>query len=133
MEAALRSQTAEDRRTTQDGRIWPVERARMQSGKTIRERMVEDIQTLARVDGEFASLSLDDLGRKGWMPEQVRQHGSTAFNLFHAQVRAEAKTTAARRHLRERDSAARMALDAAALAIFIIPVLFWSGRFAGAL
>lgn len=129
----MRSQISEDRQTTQDGRLWPVARHRMLKAETIRQRMVEDIRDLARVDGENASLSLDDLGRKGWTPEQVRAHGSTAFNLFNAQIRAQTKTSAARRQQRERDSAASMALDAAALAIFVIPVLFWSGRFAGAL
>jgi hypothetical protein len=133
MEAALRSPISEHRRTTQDGRIWPVERHRMQSAAQIRERMLEDIAALARIDGEFASLSYDDLARKGWTPEQVRAHGSAAFSVFNARQRAAEKAAAGKRDYRSRDSAGRMAIDAAALAIFTAPVLFWAGRFTGAL
>jgi hypothetical protein len=133
MEAALRTQISEARRTTHDGRIWPVERHRMQSAETIRERMIEDIAKLARVDGEFASLSLDDLTRQGWTPDQVRHHGTTAFNLFRARCDAAETVSDARQMRTRRDRPARMVADAAAILFFAGSVGLWAGHFTGAL
>lgn len=133
MEVALRTQLSETRFTTQDGRIWPVDRIRMQSSEEIRRRMVEDIATLYREagSGEFTSISMDDLRQKGWSPEQVRQHGFTAWNLFGAQRAASAKVKRASEARRDRDRPHRIVGDAAAALLVLGAISAWASHFTG--
>lgn len=135
MEVALRTQLSEKRFTTHDGRIWPVDRIRMQSAEDIRRRMVEDIGTLYREagSGEFISVSMDDLREKGWSPQQIRQHGFTAWNLFGAQRSAKAKVMRASELRREQDRPHRIVADAAAVILVIGAISVWSGHLTSAI
>jgi hypothetical protein len=73
-EAAAR----EARLSTQDGHIWPVQRAAMVTRDTIRERMAEDLGAALREAGEFEAVCDGALLALGWTPEQVRIHGAAA-------------------------------------------------------
>lgn len=130
MEAALlpTATPAPDARTARhDGYLWPLMREQMTTPAAIRDRMVEDIQTLVHDGGADAVVTLADLVRTGWTGEQVITHGTIAFSLW----RAEHAPRPARRRIGQRDSARRMAIEAAALTIFFIPVAFWAGILTG--
>ena len=66
----------EDKFTTHDGNIWPVDRRLMQNPNTIRRRMAEDAEGIVRERGADATLSQDDLERLGWTRAQLQAHGN---------------------------------------------------------
>lgn len=129
----MRNQLPEHRRITQDGRIWPVDRCRMQSAEMIRRRMVEDIRSLVHDGGEDAVVSLDCVRRLGWTQEQIDRHGRTAFSLFNAEERAAEQIDAAARSHRAANRPGRIVADAAAVLAFLCMVGVWAGHFTGAI
>lgn len=87
------SSESEARRAVDDGHIWPIQRDRMVVPQHITERMVEDIGALVNDGGEAAVVTLDDLKRQGWLPEQVQLFGVRAFALFEAAHRKPRRVT----------------------------------------
>ncbi|CAN7319372.1 hypothetical protein LJR009_001625 [Bosea sp. LjRoot9] len=122
--AFLESRVARD-----DGYIWPIERRKMQARGPTRERMVEDIIAAVREGGEAAVVTVADLHRMGWTFDQIEAHARTAFAVY----KAEHEPRRSRRALGQRDSARHIATDAAALTVFVLPVLYWANILTGAL
>jgi hypothetical protein len=133
MEAALQlahsAPPSEARRAAHDGYLWPLPRDYMVEPRAIRDRMVEDIAALVNDGGADAVVTLDDLRRKGWELTQLGAHGTIAFALY----KAEHSPRRTRRATGHRDSVTRLAAEAAALALFAAPVLFWAGVATGVL
>jgi hypothetical protein len=123
------TQSPEARRATDDGYVWLFSRQDMIDRGPIMDRMVEDIDFLLRTGGDEAVVTQQDLIRKGWTLAQFEDHGAIAF-AYH---RARHQPRKRRRTLGGRDSIRSMAVDLTALALFVAPVLFWAGRFAGAI
>ncbi|TCR69716.1 hypothetical protein [Bosea sp. BK604] len=120
----------ESRIATQDGYIWPFERARMVSAGAIGERMVEDIRALVFDGGEDAVVSLADLLSKGWTSEQIRAHGQPAFCRFNEERE---KDEASGVYAFGRDTLGRQFVEAASLGIFCFGLLTWAGIGGGSL
>lgn len=116
----------EARTVTDDGYIWPLTRENMASRGPIRERMLEDIRALVHDGGADAVVTLADLGRKGWTPEQVIAHGVAAFQAFRAENQKGWKKRRFRR-------AAGTGIEAAALLLFLGNLWLWAGLAAGAI
>lgn len=120
---------SEERRAADDGYIWPVDRPAMVGGKTIRERMVEDIAAEVRDRTQDAVVTIDNLRRLGWTLDQIGTHATMAFALYKAQARV----AGARGAIVRRDSVAAMAGSAAAALLFVVSVAVWAGRATGVL
>jgi hypothetical protein len=73
----------EARKLTQDGAIWPVRRAEMRHGQTIRERMVEDLYARIPDSGRHTlGTAFSTLCTLGWAAEQVTAEGERAVTDF---------------------------------------------------
>lgn len=112
----------ESRIAVDDGYIWPIDRPQMVSAGAITERMVEDIGALVNDGGEAAVVTLDDLTRQGWLPEQTRRHGARAFALYEAAHRKPRRVTGNRSTVRRRD----WRDEAACLAMLALPIALWA-------
>lgn len=108
----------ESRIAVDDGYIWPFDRPQMVSEGAITERMIEDIGALVNDGGESAVVTLDDLTRQGWLPEQTRRFGARAFALYEAAHRKPRRTTGNRSTVRKPG----FEEVAACLAILAVPV-----------
>lgn len=133
MEAVLRNQISEAPRATDDGRIWPVARHRMVDPFHIRSRMRADIEQMMREGGEDAVITVQNLYLRGWSTTQVELHAKAAFDLANARQDAKHQAADAAQAVRSRDSAGRFMAEAAALALFCLPVILLAGHFSGAL
>ncbi len=123
------SSVSEARRAVDDGYLWPVERQDMREAAHIRQRMGEDIHEAVHAGGEDAVVTVQNLWRKGWSFTQIEAHATVAFAVY----KAEHGTRRTRRTLGRRDSVSAIATDAAALTLFIMPVLYWADILTGLL
>jgi hypothetical protein len=110
----------ESRKAVDDGYIWPFARHEMVAPGAIVERMVEDIAGLVNDGGDAPCVTLDDLTRCGWRPEQTAAYGARAFKRFE-----EAQAKPKRRQTGNRSTVRRHGYrqEAAALACFALPIL----------
>lgn len=120
----MHPRSPEHRRAYHDGYVWPFLRADMRDAQPIRERMVEDIATLLRREGPKFMVVAEDLLGCGWTQAQVDAHAAVAF--CHHRVLTQPRPLHARR-----DTPVRIAVEIAALAAFILPVLVLAGHFSG--
>jgi hypothetical protein len=79
----------EARKLTQDGAIWPVRRAEMRHGPTIRERMVEDLRACFTDAIPHYMDIVQALFDVGWNSEQVAAHSDRVTAAFRAARRNE--------------------------------------------
>lgn len=136
MEAALLPTTpythgraySESRIAVQDGYIWPFERHQMVARGAITERMVEDIAALVNDGGADAIVTLQDLGRCGWLPAQLGAHGEAAFTLYRAAHRPPKRRLTGNRSTVRRHGLAR---EVAAYALFALPVALLARQMLG--
>lgn len=112
----------ESRSAVDDGYIWPLTRSQMVTEANIAERMVEDIGALVNDGGEAAVVTLDDLTRQGWLPDQVKRHGARAFRLYEAAHRKPRRTTGNRSTVRRFG----WRQEAACFALLAIPFGLWA-------
>jgi hypothetical protein len=72
----------EARKLTQDCYVWPVRRAEMRHGPTIRARMVEDLAAEKFADRDIPNpreTMIAGLEKKGWSGPQVAAHSDMAM------------------------------------------------------
>jgi hypothetical protein len=83
----------EDRRATQDGYIWPIDRAQMVDRACIIRRMAEDLQALRLERGEFQPVGTPDLEEIGWTRPHVTLFFWLAADLLRKQEEAAHRAT----------------------------------------
>lgn len=117
----------ESRKAVDDGYIWPFARHEMVAAGAITERMVEDVAALVNDGGDAPCVTLDDLTRQGWLPEQTSRHGARAFALYEAAHAKPRRTTGNRSTVRR----SGWKQEAAALAVFALPVALLARQMLG--
>jgi hypothetical protein len=95
----------------------------MVARSAITERMVEDIATLVNDGGADAVVTLQDLGRCGWLPAQLGAQGEAAFALYHAAHRPPKRPLTGNRSTVRRHS---LLSEVAAFACIAVPVALWA-------
>lgn len=119
---------SEARKAVDDGYIWPIERRRMADAEAITARMVEDVTALVKDGGDAPCVTLDDLTRCGWRPEQTAAYGARAFKRFEeTQARPKRRQTGNRSTVRRHG----YGQEAAALACFALPILILARQMLG--
>lgn len=118
----------ESRKVVDDGCIWPFPRHQMVAPGAILERMVEDIAALVRQESDQPCVTLDDLTRCGWLPDQTEAHGARAFKRFEElQAGPERRLTGNRSTVRPLG----YTQEAAVLAIFALPLALLARQMLG--
>ena len=120
---------SEARKAVDDGFIWPIERRRMADAEAITARMVEDITALVNDGGDAPCVTLDDVTRYGWRPEQTATYGARAFKRFEdSQAKPKRRLTGNRSTVRRNS----WRQEAAALACFSLPLALLARQMLGA-
>ena len=113
----------EARQAVDDGYIWPIQRRDMVVAEHITERMVEDVGALVNDGGDAPCVSLDDLTRQGWKPEQTKRFGARAFALYEAAHRKSRRRVTGNRSTVRRFGWPQ---EAACFALLAIPFGLWA-------